>query len=145
MFRGEYGKKNAIFLFIVLAGFMIYYYFYSLPSATMQFSVEDYTVTFTGAKNTSSVFRLTDITELSFVEDMDYGECTEGGTGFGNKIYGLWKNDRLGVYQAYANAGSSFCIVIKDPEKTAVFNYETSDTTRSIYEELEKYRKEAET
>ncbi|WP_346909297.1 hypothetical protein [Faecalicatena orotica] len=143
MFHGDFKKRNTLFLLAVLVLISVYYFFYSQPGASMQFSENDLSVTFSGGESDSATFLLKNVQEISFVEEPDYGKCLDGSTSNGGNMYGLWCSDRLGTYQAYASSRAGSCILIKDAEKTAVFNYENTDTTYSAYEELRKYWKRA--
>lgn len=141
MFNGKDKTKNFIFLFLVLAASTVFYFFYSQAASTMTFSQEESSITFSGPRNTNCSFSFSSITDISLDENPSYGISVEGGTLFGGNMYGIWKSDSLGTYQAYVTTKVTPCIIISDNEKTAVFNYSNAETTISLYEQLVEYWK----
>lgn len=139
MFQGKDKIRNLIWIFLILVGATIYYFFFSQPGSSMYFSQENNMLTFSGPKNTSAVIAISEITALTLEEEPDYGEKEEGGTLLGGNRYGTWHSDSIGTYQAYVTTRVKPCIVISDSEKTIVFNYSNAETTRSLYEQLQDY------
>ena len=131
--------RNQIFLYIIIAGAAIGYLFYSQPSSTIHFSEDTATVSFTGPKNTFASFLLTDITVLSYIEEPDYGTAISGGTLYGGNLYGDWRSDSLGTFQAFATTKIPSCILISDGRQTIVFNHSNTYTTHSLFQQLEEY------
>ncbi|MCD7955753.1 MAG: hypothetical protein LUG93_08390 [Lachnospiraceae bacterium] len=142
MFSGKDKTRNLIILFLILAGATVYYFFYSQPAASIQFSDEEKSVSFYGLKDTSDTFLFADILSIELEETPDYGEATDGGTVNGKNMYGTWESDSLGTYHAYTTTKIAPCILISDAEKTIVFNVSNAETTRSLYEELTEYWQE---
>lgn len=139
MFQGKDKIRNILFLFIVLAAATIYYYFYSQTGSSMNFSQESSTLTFSGPKNTSCSFSFDEITSIELAEEPDYGSAVDGGSTTGKNNYGTWESDSLGMYQSFVTTRIKPYIIIRSAEKTAIFNYDNSETTVSLYEQLTEY------
>lgn len=139
MLQGKEKKRNALFLLFILAFASLYYFFYSKPPASIAFSQEENAVIFSNGENNKCTFLLDDVTEIELVTAPDYGECIDGGTSFGGNMYGIWKSDTLGEYQSYASSKIAGYVVLRDSDKTAIFNRDNLETTSSLYNELLKY------
>lgn len=139
MYSGKEGKRNIFILAVIITGFTLFYMLYSQPASSMSFDPDTSVITFYGPKSTSASFDLHDITGLKLVTKADAGSAVNGGTLFGDNLYGTWSSNSIGSYQAFMTSRIRSYIVISDPEKTAAFNYSDDKTVASLYEQLEKY------
>ena len=76
-----------------------------------------------------------DITYVEIRTDMDYGDRV-GGLGNSKVLTGNFRNDEFGKYRLAVWKDVNGCIVVHTTGKTVVFNLESMDTTRAIYEDL---------
>lgn len=139
MFSGRDGRRSLAFLMIVIIAASIYYLLFSQPNSTMKFSEETLSISFQGPKDTSCEFQLSDVKELTYIEDPEYGEAVDGGTLFGSNLYGTWHSSSLDNYQAFVTTKVPSCILISDGTNTIVFNYSNKDTTKSLYTQLKDF------
>ena len=137
-------RKNIIFIAFMLIIATGYYLFVSQGTPAFQFSAEKRSFAFTGSKNTSAVFYFDTLTDLDLYDGdvSDYGEPAGGGSVIGGYNYGTWKNDSLGTYEAFVSTRMTAYIIARDDEKTAIFNTSNNETTRSLYEQLQRFRTE---
>ncbi|MCD8075783.1 MAG: hypothetical protein LUF27_12285 [Lachnospiraceae bacterium] len=145
MFTGKQKTINMILIFLILAGATVYFFFYSQSSASIRFSDEEGTVSFSGQNDTSDVFYFSEIVSIELEEEPDYGSAVDGGVVNKKNGYGTWESESLGTYHAYFTTKITSCIVISDAEKTAVFNIDNAETTQSLYEQLVTYWEEQQT
>ena len=143
-------RRSLIFLALVLVGFTIYYFVVGQSAPVFRFSAQQRTVGFSGMKGTSCLFSLDDLEEFSLYtggspdwgQPLTGGAGQEGGTGLGGVHYGTWHSDTIGEYQAYVTERITNYILLRDGEKTAIFNSDNNETTRSVYEQLIKFMDE---
>jgi len=83
-----------------------------------------------------------DITvEYSKIEGIEYRDSMDVGVrvlGFGSPTIsvGTFKNDEFGSYTCYANMQTDNCIVLTVEGKTLLFNAESEEKTKVLYDEL---------
>ena len=77
------------------------------------------------------------------IDSMEYREQDDPGTrtfGFGSLklLMGRFENEEFGSYTRYSFAGCRSCIVLRSDDNVLVFNGEDEESTRALYEELNK-------
>lgn len=129
-------RRNLAFLAFVLIVASAYYLFVSQGSPAFRFSAGEGTFAFEGAHKTRAQFGFDTLEALELREDPDYGACVRGGEAPGGVLYGTWKSESLGEYEAFVRKGIGACILARDGDKTAAFNTENAQTTAALYEQL---------
>lgn len=76
-----------------------------------------------------------EITEIAFVEDMDYGTQVTG-VSDEKYLYGQYENKTLGTYELMAFKNVASCIEIKTGENTYVYNLSSDRKTEAEYEKI---------
>lgn len=74
-----------------------------------------------------------ELTAVSYAEDLDLGAAA-GGTDDRKAKSGIWKNDQFGEYHLYALPNVTSYVILTAEEGTTVFNYESANTTKQIYD-----------
>ena len=72
---------------------------------------------------------------VPLVESPDYGSCISGSTENGCR-YGTWESDSYGKYLLCINQDFSTAILIQTDTQVLLFNFESPDTTRQLYESI---------
>lgn len=131
-------KRSLIVLALVLLGATIYYFFVAQGSPAMRFSKESRSFAFVGPKNTSVQFSFDTLTALELYQGdaPDWGQALSGGEVLGGNRYGTWESGTIGAYEAFVTARIHHYILVRDGEKTAVFNTSNNETTDSLYQQM---------
>jgi len=137
MARAKRAQRNGILLCIVIIlGVMVLpnlSLFRSQADSSIHFGTDGLSVTL--PDSTSLSLKYTDITQLQWLPDPDYGRCLSGGTENGCR-YGTWESEAYGTYLLSTNLDFSQAILVRTAETTLLFNFESADTTRQLYESL---------
>ena len=138
MLRDRNKMKSAIFLFFVLVVATGYYFFAQQEAPSIRFSAENRTLAFYGSKNTAAAFSFDTLTAIELYDDAvpAYGTAVSGGEVYGGYLYGTWRNDQLGEYEAFVSTRMNTYVIVKDDEKTAIFNTSNEELTRNLYKQL---------
>lgn len=132
-------RRNTAALILVLIVVTAYYVFTQQGAPSFRFFPESRTFTLTGAKDKKAVFSLDDLTELRLYAGGDYGTALDGGKlPLGGVRYGTWESESLGRYEAFFSDKTDVVILVKDADKTAVFNIENEDSTRELLRQMDK-------
>lgn len=79
-----------------------------------------------------------DISALEVRADFAYGTLVEG-TDTDKEKSGIWTNDALGEYELIAEAKISACIICSTRSgRVVAFNFESEESTRSLYEAIQE-------
>lgn len=127
-FTEKYAK--ALPLVIVIPAVMIFMF---IGSVTVTFGEDELML---AATLTSSV-----TVEYDDIESAEYRDGFSAGSrtlGIGNNkiAAGNFRNEEFGSYSLYVYNSTGVCIVIKTTERYIVFNCETAEETKSVYEIL---------
>ncbi len=137
MARAKRAQRNGILLcIIIILGVMVLpnlSLFRSQADSAIHFDTDGLAVTL--PDSTSLSLKYTDITDLQWVPDPDYGRCLSGGTENGCR-YGTWESETYGTYFLSTNLDFSQSVLVRTAENTLLFNFESADTTRQLYESL---------
>ena len=128
--------RNVLFIFLVFAVFTALYTTGIVSGVSVDTSPEGFTLY--GPNKTTAFFAFSDVREMRYVEDPDYGAAVNGGTK-SRCLYGTWENEDWGRYQAFVQTKIPACIVVFTDDQVIVFNYESKDVTRAVQEEFSDY------
>ena len=79
-----------------------------------------------------------DIQSIELRENLSYGVLVEGVDGSKEKS-GIWSSEEFGEYELFANARLKSCIIChREPGQTIIFNYESEESTKSLYDAILK-------
>lgn len=135
--RAKRAQRNGILLCIVIIlGVMVLpnlSLFRSQADSAIRFGTDGLSVTL--PDSTSLSLKYTDITDLQWLPNPDYGHCLTGGTENGCR-YGTWKSEAYGTYLLNTNLDFPQAILVRTAETTLLFNFESADTTRQLYESI---------
>ena len=128
--------RNIAFLAVILILASVLPMFRSTGGGDLAFDETGFTITDPSGKTETVLYR--DITELTLAEDADYGDSA-GGEASGRYHFGAWKSEGLGEYTACLSSKIPCAIVADTGNGRYVFNYESENTTRRLFEEINKY------
>lgn len=74
-----------------------------------------------------------DISSMELVQDLDLGSCVDG-TEEELRKNGMWENTAFGQYYLCIYTNIPQYIVLHTTDGVVVFNYESEDTTKKLYE-----------
>lgn len=79
-----------------------------------------------------------DIKSLEIREKFSYGTLVEGVDGKKEKS-GIWSSEEFGEYELFSNAKLECCIICqRESGPVIVFNFESEESTQSLYEAIVK-------
>lgn len=104
-------------------------------TGTVTTEVNDEYLGVAGTYGEASFVKLTEVTDIQFVESFAFGTCVEGEE-TGNTVSGIYSNDLFEQYTTHAYTGKEAYIIVQDAEKTLVFNCSTESRTEKFYDEL---------
>jgi len=137
MARAKRAQRNGILLCIVIIlGVMVlpnFPLFRSQADSAIRFDTDGLSVAL--PDSTPLTLKYADIIELQWLPDPDYGSCLSGGSENGRR-YGTWESNTYGTYILSTNLDLSQAVLVRTAETTLLFNFETADTTKQIYESL---------
>lgn len=81
----------------------------------------------------------TDMTAVDYVQSPDFG-TPEGGSIAEDTRLGQWRSPQFGSYRSCTQTGLNSCIWIRTAEGAYVISWESDDTTRALYQAIEKAR-----
>lgn len=107
--------------------------FQSEADNALRFDAKGFTLSLPGDEALSIFY--SQIVRISLVESPDYGSCISGSTENGCR-YGTWESDSYGKYLLCINQDFSTAILIQTDTQVLLFNFESPDTTRQLYESI---------
>lgn len=119
-------------ILIILVVLFLFWHF-TPPSANLSFEGESLSVTDGDTVDVSIPFA--EIRTVSLLGTLERGEMVRG-TSTSRIARGIWKNDAYGEYTLCINEKINCCVVIQADNQALVYNYESSETTQSIYDML---------
>lgn len=125
-------------IWIIIAIFAVITYFVyrgTLPGVEFHPSQTGFALA--GPEKTSIELTYKEVLSAQLVEDPDYGTSAGGGSR-GGFHYGTWENGEWGSYEAFVAEKIPCCIVLHTKDATIVFNFESEDTTRRLYPQLQE-------
>ena len=135
--------RNIIFIVLLLAAATVHYFLHPSEPSGLSFGEESMTVAAEGEPHYTIEVRYDDIEDLERAADLELGECLEGGETKRCR-YGLWENDSFGRYRLCVWTGLTEYVVMETAEGTVVCNYESDESTVSLYDALVKFLAERE-
>lgn len=82
-----------------------------------------------------------DIRAITLTDQIDFGEKCSGYES-DSELSGIWKNDSWQEYELFVNPKIQQYIILSAVGRTIVLNYESEDSTQSLYEGLVKFFRE---
>jgi hypothetical protein len=126
--------RSCIIVFIIIIGYTIYTIM--TGGNSVGFTWKDTYVEIAAPDTKTVTILYDDIKSVEIEENLDYGECIDGGK---NRTwnYGTWENNRWESYQLFVKPKLEKCIVLtKSDDSVIVINSESDKVTSSIYENL---------
>lgn len=117
---------------IFLAALLLFRQF-TPPSANLSLEGEALSVSDGDTVDVSLPFA--GIRSVSLIESLERGEMVDG-TSTRRIARGIWKNEAYGEYTLCVNEKIGCCLVVQTGSRTLVYNYESAETTRGIYDML---------
>ena len=129
-------RKRIIWICVIVIAALLAFRM-GTETAAVQLDIEDHVFTISW-ETYETVVNLREVESMELLPLEDPGVCVDGYEDE-SLACGYWENSLWGKYDLYARKAISSCIVIKTPEQTLVFNYESDEATKMFFENLTDY------
>ena len=107
----------------------------------LSFHNEGY-LTIRDASGTAAVVYYTDMKEVAFFEEADFGTADTGEIVEQTYRLGRWNSPQLGSYLSCTRTDVAACVRIRTDQDIYVINLESGETTRALYDAILKAQNE---
>lgn len=127
--RKNSNRANILILVVIFVG--VFLYNVINPGNSVEFQIDGEDIVLSGYEDVVYRFPLDSVESFTYVEEMEYPE--------GEKVIcGTYSSEQWGEYILYAYRKVDSCIVAQTESGVYLFNFESNDTTQSLYEALLK-------
>lgn len=136
IFTSNSSKINAVLFVVLIAVILIA--FQEDDSAGVHFDFQKDAMVLSSTENMEITIPYDSVQKIELLSSLEYGTRLSG-TESTEKKSGLWKNASYEEYYLLAAPGISHYIAVQTEDIIVVFNYESDDTTCSLYNALQGY------
>ncbi|NBJ92867.1 hypothetical protein [Parablautia muri] len=127
-------RNNSIFMCVIILA-VFFFFSRNRTNETVYVLSEEDAVSITGCTGEKITVNYQDLVSVELLDAIDFGEVVDG-TDTNQGAAGLWKNERWGEYHLFILHKAKKYIVLTTQEDVVVFNYESTDVTRNLYNAL---------